>query len=130
VPNYPRLSATALRLITAAGKPAVFNKYSKTPADPDKPWRGPATPTVAETQTEQVVEVGPDQTSLDYGMNIKKEDIPDCVENTWIVARTDGNPPLEDYDTLVCEGVTHKIEMLIRLRPGATTLLYVVGTSR
>lgn len=128
--DYVKLTNTARRLIAAAGKPVVFNKLSKTPADPAKPWRGPATPTVAETQTEQAVELGPDLTSLDFGKIIKKDDIPDEVEDIWMVARTDGNPELDDYDHLVCEGVTHKIKMLIRLRPGTVTLLYVVGTCR
>jgi hypothetical protein len=131
VVDYVKLTATALRLITAAGKPVVLNKYSKAPADPDKPWRGPATPTVAETQTEQAVELGTSKVQeTSYGKLIQKGEMPDTVSDVWLVARTPSNPDLEDYDTLECEGVTHRIEHLIRLRPATVTLLYVLGTSR
>jgi hypothetical protein len=59
-------------LITEAGKPVVLNKYSKAPADPDKPWRGPAVPTIAETQTEQAVELGANNEVTSYGKLVKK----------------------------------------------------------
>jgi hypothetical protein len=86
---------------------------------------------LSETQTEQAVELGTSKVQeTSYGKLIQKGEMPDTVSDVWLVARTPSNPDLEDYDTLECEGVTHRIEHLFRLRPGTVTLLYVLGTSR
>jgi len=41
--DYDRLSATALRLLSANGRAITFIKFNQTPIDVTKPWNGPAT---------------------------------------------------------------------------------------
>lgn len=131
--NYEKLKATALRLITKNGKTVTLNRFAKSAADPAKPWRGPADMQgpVAATQTEKAVELGVNNELGSFGKMISKDDIPDCVTDMWMVARTDGNEDLENYDQLIDdEGTAHKIEMAVRIKPGSITILYVLGTSR
>lgn len=130
--DYVKLAATTVRLITKNGKTISLKKLSTTAADPAKPWRGPAdgrAPYALEKDC-KAVEVGTSTRVSDYGGMISKSDIPDTVTDIFLVAPPADASELDDFDELLCDGTMYHIEKIIRLKPGAIVLLYVIGVSR
>lgn len=131
--DYVKLQALALKLVTANGKTINVKKFGTTAADPSKPWRGPAdnrNPYAAETDV-QAVELGVSKIRIEsMGLAINKKDIPDNVFSYWLIAVAPTTPDLQGYNELWDGTVSFKIELITRLKPAATTLLWVVGVSR
>lgn len=128
--DYTKLAATALRLIKKNGFQITVNKLGTTPADPNKPWRGPADNNnpLAATETLWAIEAGLSES--DAGAVVKKKDIPDDLLVPLLVAPELNTPSLLDYDQVIVDGQTCPIVQITQLKPASTVLLYEIKVEK
>jgi hypothetical protein len=128
--DYTRMAATALRLIKANGHQIAVNKLGTAPADPTKPWRGPADNNnpLTDSQTLWAVDAGLE--AREVGKVTTKKDIPDTDANYYLVAVTPTTPLLDDYDQVVDGGKTYAIVQMTMIKPGNTVLLYEIKVEK
>lgn len=124
--DYAPVIATAKKLIKDFGRQAAFQKLSSTPVDSNKPWNGPGTPVVSETQNLDCVFV-PAQ-GLALGKDFVSEDLLKQVSQVALVSPTINN--LEAFHTVVDGGVTYKIKWVQVLKPANDIVLYAVGVNQ
>lgn len=129
--DYVKLAATATRLVRANGTTVTINALATAPADPAKPWRGPVDQRApfAGSVTVKAVRIGTSKTQIaSLGKLIKKDDIPDSVDELWLVEP--GSVDISDYDELVVGGVTEQIQLAVQIKPADVVLLWILGTSK
>lgn len=127
---YVKMATVATRLIQSKGTTVVVNKLNTAPADPAKPWRGPADPRspLGGTVTCKAVRLGTQGSLGDLGKLIKKDDIPSEVETFFMLEP--GSTDLSEFDELVTEGRTENIKFVLAVKPADVVLLWVVGTCK
>ena len=126
--NTARQIALAQRLITKNGRSVTFQRLSATAADATKPWKGPGTPTVAQTQAVDAVFL-PANGSVDLGkLGIDKE-LLKRVEQVCMVAGITGTD-LSTFSTILDSSSRFKIDWYRELKPSDGVVLYVFGVSR
>ena len=126
--DYVRVLALAQRLIEENGRQVTFQKLSATPVNAQTPWKGPATPTVAEEELAYAVFV-PHAGNIEFGEKfIDKELLGRCELFCLVAAETDVD--LKDFNQIVDVLVTYKVNWMRILQPGTTRLLYVFGVSQ
>lgn len=123
--DYVELQAVVVALIEDAGKIISVQKLNTVAVDPAKPWRGPADNRSPYAASENVPAVAVPVSGI--GKLIDKKSIPDNITDCYIVAPFMATPDLSDFDEIVDEGTTIKIDYMYRLRPANVTLLYVIG---
>lgn len=129
---YQRMAALVERMIRERGRPITFHKLSGTAADPAKPWRGAADPTVvtASDYTTFGAFVIPNTSipteSRGLAFDWIDKDLLERTRHVCMVA-AQGAPNLEDYDTITDSGTTWAIQWGQCLQPGAERLVYVFG---
>lgn len=130
--DYIALQATANRLVDENGRSITLEKLNKTPADNSKPWEGPADPRVSvqATVTTDGVFVDPGSASK-LGIMVDGSDLLKRSEQIVIVAPgSTVTQDLSTFDEIVDESVRWKIIGAQKLKPGSTTLMYILGVRR
>lgn len=125
--NYTALAATARRLIEGTGRVVTLETLSGTPADADRPWRGPAAPTVASSSQQRATFVPP--SGADLGKGWIKDDLLQRCQQVCLTY------PTADYDINNCTsiadgGLRWRVDWVQALKPADTELLFAVGVSR
>jgi hypothetical protein len=127
VPNYTKLQATALRLVTSAGRSMKFHKVTKTLTDSSKPW-GESTAGSSQV-TMPAVQVEPSSAQR-LGCRALADDMLKRLDKILIVAPGASTADLVEYHEVEDEGRRWAIDFVDKLRPGDKTLLYFVGVRR
>lgn len=126
--NTDRQIALAQRLITKNGRSATLQRLSATAVDSNKPWKGPGTPTVAQSQVVDAVFL-PANGGIDLGsLGIDKE-LLKRVEQVCMVAGIRGTD-LGTFTVVLDGAVRYKIDWYRELKPSDSAVLYVLGVSR
>lgn len=129
--DYVKMAATALRLVTKNGKTITLVKLATTPSDVTKPWRGPVDQRGPAAASVDLKGVEVPLLKRQFGAAYSKKDIPDTVTDAFLVAPAlSGTPDLTEFDELISDGVTYKIEVADVLRPGPVILLYYFMVSK
>lgn len=124
--DYSRFVALSVKMIDKYGRLVDVQRLSNASGDPDKPWDGPGTPTVAESKQVPAVFVPASGSGL--GTDLVSEDLLKRAEQVALVAPTDVN--LETFNVIQDTGQRWKIEWVQVLRPGPIIVLYVFGVKR
>lgn len=125
--NYAKALALAQRLIAANGREIKLQRLSGTPANAAKPWEGAAAPTVVE----EVIVTGvfvPHAGTEDLGKLLLDEELAKRCEQICLVPG--GTYNLANFTVIEDEGTKWRIELMRELKPGSTTVLYVLGVKR
>jgi hypothetical protein len=125
--DYARAVALAQRLILKNGRAIDVIRFSPTAADANKPWRGPGTPTVAQTVSTTAVFL-PHASLGDLGKLGIDEEMLKRVEQVALVAG--GATDLSSFNAFVDGGSRWKIDWVRELKPGSTSVLYAIGVKR
>lgn len=125
--NYAKAVALATRLINANGRSTTLQRLSSTPVDANKPWKGPAVPTVMQS----VITVGlfaPPFNNESLGKEFIRDELLARCENVLLVATNAVD--LTTFTSVLDSSVRWNIEWCQVLQPGATVLLYAFGIKR
>lgn len=119
--DYARLAAMAKRLIEANGRSLVLYRTNQTPADANRPWRGPASMTSGGT-SRTVIGVNDDFTvRQEDGDKVRRGD------KFFLIAATSlGGQEILDFDRVVDGSDHYGILSINKLAPGSTALVYTV----
>ena len=130
--DYAVVAQRARALIEANGVLVTFQKLGSTPADPSKPWDGPASPraTVDASVSVPIVAVPPSSASS-LGMRTVDQELLKRTQQIWVVAPgAELAFQLSTGDEAIREGQRWRIVFTETLRPATVTLLYFVGVAR
>lgn len=125
--DYARAQALALKLITKNGKAITFQRLDATPAEADKPWKGPGEPVVAATFDTVAVSL-PHASLVDLGFNTVDDELMKRTEQVLLVPG--GATDLEAFTNTLEAGVRWRIEWVRTLKPATVTVLYAFGVKR
>jgi len=123
--NYTKAAATALKLLSANGRPVTLVKINRTPSDPNKPWEG-SDNTPDTTVTATAVFVDP-VSEKDLGRNLKRgptDGITKGFQIAFISAAENPGVDLSEYDRMIDNGVVYTVDEIDVLKPGNTILMY------
>lgn len=121
--NYTRALALAVRLIEKNGREVTFQTLSATPVDADKPWNGPAEPTVSASKKSKAVFLA-HTGSIELGKMFVDNELLKRVDEVALVA---GSVVISDYHRVLDESKLWRIDWIRELKPASTTVLYAVG---
>lgn len=125
--DYNRAVATVRRLIAASGRVVTFQRLSSTAADSSKPWKGPSSPTVADSASAPAAFVP--AAGNDLGKAFVSEELLKQCEQVCIAAPIDAFD-LEGTSDILDAGQRWGVQWIHVLRPGATAVLFVFGVKR
>lgn len=125
--DYSKFVLLAQEKIGDTGRAIKVQKLSATPADAAKPWKGPASPTVA-TEVDTVGTFLEIFSFLKLGLEVIDENLLKRVDQVVLIPQV--STDIKEYDTIVDGSVTWKIDWVRLLKPGDTILLYWVGVKR
>ncbi len=123
--DYVKLAATAQRLIDKTGRVVKLQRLSSEPADPDKPWKGPGQPEVAQEKELKATFV---PAGGGLGRDLVDEELLKRVEQVALIAPSDVD--LEVFNLVLDGGSKWKVEWIQTLKPAEQVLLYVFGVKR
>ena len=129
--DYVRLAQTAERLIKNNGRSISFVKLNETPANANRPWKGPGAG--GETTLALNGVFVPPNTVRQFGLTALGEgtEFKDLVTfSQQIIIVAQGENDLREYTSVLDGSVRWGIIGLQVLRPGDTTLLGFVGVRR
>lgn len=124
--NYPKLVATAQRLINNSGRSIIVQQLDSGPANPDKPWEGAGAPTVKDA--EPVIGTFVPHTSSGFGMSFIDEELLKRVEQVVLVAQA--TKDIEKFHLIVDSNTEWRIDWAQVLKPANEVLLYAFGVVR
>lgn len=111
----------AEELIAENGRPMTVRKLSRTPADPAKPWRGPAATAPAGYEFEvEAIGVVVDWTEEEYEQDQTRRD----SKRLLIAAKPHVTADLKSADSLLDEGLVYSLSKANLLKPGTTAIMY------
>jgi hypothetical protein len=125
--DYPKLAATALRLIAATGRVVTFERLVSEPADPSKPWRGAQEQGVDATLSQAATFVPP------TGAGLGKETVtPEMLARVQQVCLVGPNATFDLNRTtaIVDGGVKWMVDWVYELKPADVSLLFAIGVKR
>lgn len=129
--DYNRLAQTAARLIKNNGRSITFIKLNETPADSNRPWKGPASGGEV-TLALNGVFVPPNIVRqfglMALGEGTEFSDLVTFSEQIIITAQGENN--LREYTSVLDNGDRWGIIGLQVLKPGLKTILAFVGVRR
>jgi hypothetical protein len=125
--DYVKLAATSTRLIRSAGRSVTFRQLDRTPADPAKPWLGPADVSSGLTELTAYA-VAVDAQGSDLGFKTMVEDLLKRCETVFVTGPQTAD--LANFDEVSDGGTIFRIKEVQTLKPAETVLLYYVGTER
>jgi hypothetical protein len=126
--DYARAVALAQRLIDKNGRTITIDQLSSVPVDANKPWKGPAVPTVAATASLKAVFL-PVSSASELGLFAKDDELLKRVEQVALIA-ADGVNDLTAFHRITDVGSFWKVDWTRELKPGPTTILYAIGVKR
>lgn len=133
--DYVKLLAVANKLINKNGRNIILQHEQRTPADPDKPWRGPQLEKDGGTPVKLPVRgvFVPPNTVREFGITslgegTLMEDMIAVSQQIVIIAGTEVD--LRQFDTIKDRSESWGIKGLQVLRPGEITLLAFIGVRR
>ena len=127
----------ARKMIAEDGRQVTFAKLDATPADSNKPWNGPASPSFVNKVTTLAIFL-PEGSILgfgDFNKVIKDDDLFKAADEVLLVAPPSTGENLADYN-VVQDGSdvngtgTKRITIIKELRPADMTVLYAMGVCR
>ncbi len=121
--SYASKVLLAERLIGKYGREVTLVRRDRTPADSDKPWRGPADPGTDETVTLKVVIVEFDSEAVD-GTVIRRDDMRALVAAKDVTDALPTAAAIEEYDRLLDGDDEWGIERAKKYKPGDTVIAY------
>jgi hypothetical protein len=130
--DYAPILADAQALVAEFGRPVVFVRLDRSPADAAKPWRSSTDPRAAvdATVAVNIVQVDPRTSDEELGFKAVADGAIDRDVRAYIAAPPAGGQALDTFDE-VLDGVERfKIRSVGVLRPATTTLLYIVRCER
>lgn len=130
--DYAPILATARELVQEFGREMTFVKFDATPADASKPWNGPtdARGGGATEATAYAVPVPP-SSATELGLQVEDQDMLRRASQILIVEPgTDAPESLETFDEVKDGTVRYRVEMIEKLKPAGTTLLYFFAVMR
>ena len=129
--DYTRLATTAARLIKNNGRSITFVRLNETPANSDRPWKGPASG--GETTLALNGVFVPPNTVRQFGLTALGEgtELRDLVAfSEQIIITAQGDNDLRQFTSVIDGGVRWGVIGLQVLQPGDTRLLAFVGVRR
>lgn len=129
--DFVNLANTAQRLIEANGRQVTFRRDDRAPADPGKPYEGPA-PTVTPGDGEELTPIMAFVPPSGAGLGILRMIDPTLREQFDEVGLVAANSlpagtELERFDSVLDNGRPWRIGRVARLQPGTVPLLFAVG---
>jgi len=129
--DYAVLADTANRLITANGRSVTLSILDKTPADAAKPWRGPADPRSSETTKAVTAAFVPPSGLASLGFAARDDELVKRADEVALASLGSGDTTdLTLYNELVEGSDRWRISQVMRLKPGAATVLYAMVLNR
>jgi len=125
--DYASAAALAQRLIEKNGRLTSFERLESAVADVDKPWKGAGSPSVAETVEQRAVFL-PHSGVDDLGKYLADDELLRRCEQ--VLMTFVGTADLTTFQRVLDSGTAWKINWTRELKPGPTSLLYVMGVSR
>ena len=133
MPDYAKLAQTANRLVTESGRTIQLVKSPTQLADDDEPWNGP--PSVIEGEvsvTVPAVQLLPAAVRIfglaALGESTEFRGLVTYSELVYVIFQ--GEQPLQDFTTVIDNGVRYQIQATQSLKPADTTLLGFIGVRR
>jgi hypothetical protein len=132
--DYSDDADEAAELVNENGRLVTFQKFSVTPPDLTKPWRGPVDPDavpLAEHQNVAVVQASPSEPALG-GLRMRNSELCKDMEAIFIVAPGSGiTDDLLEFDVIVDGSTRWVILDGDKLQPGeGPVVLYYVGVKK
>lgn len=124
--NYDKLAQTAVRLIAKTGRSVTLQKLDATPEDSNKPWKGPATPTVADSADLIATFVPAGGGGL--GLDFIDDELLKRAEQVALIAPSEKD--VSEFHAVLDGSSRWKIEWVQVLKPAEKVLLYIVGVKR
>jgi len=121
--NYPKLAATADRLIAQNGKMVTFYRQSQTPADVTKPWRGAGANNDADTLGPVKAVVIPND-ELDDKEAMRRGDATGYVAASTFLLGTTPEDMVQIDRMVDNEGYTWHVHGVKIIAPGPIRILY------
>jgi hypothetical protein len=124
--DYQDVVDIGLTMISEFGRSIVVQRFSASATDASKPWNG----TGAQTVAQQLSTVGvflPAQ-GTDFGKLVTDKDLLKSVEQVVIVPAT--STDLSNFNSIIDNSISWKIQWTQVLKPGNTTLIYSFGLKR
>lgn len=130
-PDYVKLAAKAKTLVTQSGRTITLVKVNETPADPSRPWNGPA-PAGEVTVNVPGIQLLPNAVRI-FGLSA----LGDANEFQGLVTYSElvyvvfaGEEDLSEFTYVRDGGVDYQIEATQELKPADVTLLGYIGVRR
>lgn len=119
----------AREMLEEEGRLVTFAKLDPTAADANKPWRGPAAPTLTGNVDAFAVFL-PHTGETEFGRMITDSELFKKCEQVLLVAPPTTGEYLGDYHIVVDDSVRWRIEIARELKPADLTVLYAMGVCR
>jgi hypothetical protein len=120
----------AREMLAEDGRQVTFYQLDKTPADPDKPWKGPGAPTPINPVDAFIIAL-PVSSLRQFGFTVKDEDLFKQAEMVLMVAPPETGEQLETYHFFDdSDNQAYRISVTEVLKPGPTVVLYAMGAAR
>lgn len=122
------LNTAVLPLLEEFGRAITLVRFTTTPSDPAKPWRGAVDPRAGATLlVVNAAMVEPD-TLVQLGLRLE---VTDLVKRGAKIFMTASTTDLEDFNEIKdSDNTTWKITCVDRLQPAETTLCYFLRVER
>lgn len=139
MPDYVKAAATAKRLVEGAGRPVDVFKHNTTPDNPAQPWRGVSGPPTAPEggATMAVIATFVPASGPGFGKMVTDAEGELTVVYDQIALVASSSIPtgstvedLEDADSMRDGSDLWRIVAKGHLKPGPTSLLFVLGLKR
>jgi hypothetical protein len=128
--DYSEDLALAKELIAEYGRSVTVQHLSAGSATSDTPWKGAGTPTVDKSHRTMGAFL-PLSGSNDLGKLVRdKELLKRCEQVVLIPGTGKSSTDLGDFVRILDNATLWKIEWVKELKPGDTSLLYVMGVKR
>lgn len=125
--DYARAVQLAARLILKNGRQTTLQRLSATASNPAQPWKGPGSPTVAETFQTAAVFL-PHTGEVDLGKYLVDDELLKRCEQVALIAG--GSVDLTTFTRFLDGSQIWKIEWVRELKPADITVLYAFGVNR
>lgn len=127
--DYVKAAATAKRLVESAGREVTIYSDSTTPANAAKPWLGPDDSTPGDTIAGvKMAFVPPSGSGLGATLLQQAGVLVQQFDQIGLLAASSAaGKDLRTFDSVVDGGRTWKIVLVHELKPGDTSLLWVLG---
>lgn len=127
--DYVKAAATAKRLIEGAGRAVTIYSDSTTADDVSKPWLGPDDTTPGDTISDAIMAFVPPSGGGLGAMLLQRESVlvGDHDQVGLLASSSASGKDLRTFDSVIDGSRTWKIAEVHELKPGGTSILWVLG---